>query len=176
MAKVTPSIQKFIKFAARELNLKTIPHIHFTGHEEDVKRAFGHEKSGSITIRTTGRHPIDIMRTIAHELVHFKQGKGNEQHKEDQANAIAGRIMRKYDTLNPNAFKERAISEEGEISTPMSHANHTGANIANYDPMMMQMKMVKRSFKPKPLGDILGKRAELKDIKKARQADPFLPK
>lgn len=176
---VNSRIKNFIKFAARELNLKTLPQIKFVGHEEDVKQAFGHEKGGAITVRIAGRHPIDIMRTIAHELVHFKQGgKGSEQYKEDNANAVAGRIMRKYDTMYPQAFKDKAISEEGDaIGSPsVLPNNHTGPNIATFDPLMIRMKMVKRSFKKKPLSAIVGKRARLRDLKKSRVADPFFPK
>ena len=108
MQSVIKELQNFVKFAAKELSLSQLPKIHFVGAKENCKNAFGHSIGTDIFIRITERHPIDIMRTIAHELIHVKQaqmGKHGEQFKEDEANAIAGRIMRKYDTTYPNAFK-----------------------------------------------------------------------
>ena len=119
-------LQNFVKFAAKELSLSKLPKIHFVGSTENSKSAFGHSVGSDIFIRVTDRHPIDIMRTIAHELIHVKQtqmGKHGEQFKEDEANAIAGRIMRKYDTSYPSAFKMRATSsnlKETESAIPAS--------------------------------------------------------
>ena len=56
---------------------------------------------------------MDILRTLAHEFVHYKQHieKGT-RHKgyqagsptENQANAKAGELMRKYEQLHPELF------------------------------------------------------------------------
>jgi hypothetical protein len=129
MDKSINDVHHFVSFAAKHLKLSKLPHIRFVGHEEDNKQAFGHSKGSEIVVRTTDRHPIDVMRTLAHELTHFKQGntKASEQSKEDQANAIAGRIMRAYDTKYPKAFKDNpihAVNEDGGVisSTPTNNA------------------------------------------------------
>ena len=66
---------------------------------------------GSIKVATRGRHPMDIMRTLAHELVHWKQmqmgqhldgSDGSET--ENQANAIAGIVMRRFGHIYPEYF------------------------------------------------------------------------
>jgi len=66
------------------------------------------------------RHPIDIMRTLAHELVHYQQ---DVEHKigpdsgatgspiENEANALAGQIMRRFDEENPELFALGAVTQ-----------------------------------------------------------------
>ena len=130
MDKSFRDVQKFVSFATKHLKLKGQPHIRFVGDEEDNKQAFGHSKGKEVVVRVTNRHPIDVMRTLAHELTHFRQSnsKASDQSREDNANAIAGRIMRDYDTKYPKTFKDRPISEEGEgMTTSALPVNNVGA-------------------------------------------------
>lgn len=121
-------LKTFIQFAAKELNLPSLPNIHFVGSSHDKKRSFGHSIGRDITVRITNRHPVDVMRTIVHEMIHFKQnlkGKTGEQFREDQANALAGRIMRKFGTTNPSIFKDQPIPSnvtEEESAVPANCA------------------------------------------------------
>jgi len=113
------SVKHFVDFAAKELNLTSLPPMDFDDQETDTKKTFGifNTKNSKIKVRVKGRHPIDIMRTIAHELTHFKQKitheKAGDGKKEDEANASAGRVMRKYDEKHGPIFKSHAISEDG---------------------------------------------------------------
>jgi hypothetical protein len=130
MDKSLQHVQKFVSFATKHLKLKGQPHIRFVGSEEDEKQAFGHSKGKEVVVRVTNRHPIDVMRTLAHELTHFRQAnsKASDQSREDNANAIAGRIMRDYDTKYPKTFKAKPISEEGEgMTTSALPGNNAGA-------------------------------------------------
>lgn len=88
-------------------DLPTIKMVNDTGHS-----SFG-IFDGGIMVATFNRHPMDVMRTLAHELVHLKQmqcgqtldgsdGSGTE----DAANAIAGTIMRKFGKKYPQFFTE----------------------------------------------------------------------
>lgn len=158
MANSRKDIKHFIKFAANQLQLPNVPHIEFVGKEENAKNAFGHyvstPETDHIAVRVTERHPIDVMRTIAHELIHYKQklsgSKAKEKMREDEANAIAGRVMREYDTTFPKSFYDKPISEEvgvGAIGGGVA-ANHTGQDIATFDPKLIIKKK-------KSLGDIL---------------------
>ena len=164
-------LNNFVKFAATKLALPKLPKIHFVGSSENSKRAFGHSMGNEIWIRVTDRHPIDIMRTISHELIHFKQlqmGKTGERFKEDEANALAGRIMREYDITYPSAFRlgsikpnvaEETISET-ESAVP---ANLMGASsstqgtggIDTFDPLLgipvLKRKKLKDIIGPTPL-------------------------
>ena len=68
-------------------------------------------RDNAIHLSVINRHPVDIMRTLAHEYVHYKQvmdGKQLKSHagspSENEANAKAGEIMRKYGRLHPELF------------------------------------------------------------------------
>jgi hypothetical protein len=72
--------------------------------------SFG-EFDGEIRVVTKDRHPMDVMRTLAHEIVHWKQLVNNEvmdgsdgSNTENDANAIAGVIMRKFGKMYPEYF------------------------------------------------------------------------
>jgi hypothetical protein len=149
-------VKKFIHFAAKKLGLSSLPKINLVGSSENAKQAFGHflgtRQGTSISVRITDRHPIDVMRTIAHELIHYKQRisgvRSSEQMKEDEANALAGRIMREYDTANPQSFKDKPIKEDGEAVGLA--ANHTGDGIENIQPLLLKKKK-----DAKTLGEVL---------------------
>ena len=153
----------FIKFASKELGLKTLPQITFVGNSEDKRDAFGHSVGNKIVVRITERHPIDVMRTIAHELIHYKQ---NVQKKnignEDQANLMAGRIMRKFDIKYPHVFKDKAIKsnmmEDGGMTTSALPANRMGGSsstpgtggIDTVDPLLKLKSPLKRKLLTQP--------------------------
>ena len=78
-------------------------------------------------LATSGRHVLDILRTMAHELTHCRQ---NEKHPlppdagatgsrwEDQANAMAGRIMRHWADEHPEMFKDVSLEESASGYIP----------------------------------------------------------
>lgn len=158
------TLNKFVRFAAKEIGLKTLPKIHFVGHKEDAYNAFGHSIGNDIYIRISDRHPDDIMRTIAHELIHQKQhqmGRKSEQFKEDQANAIAGRIMRKFNTSHPSIFKTKPIEETESLGAVNSIGG--GEGIAKFDPLLGSGAVIKRKLK-----DIIGSKAMRKELRRDR--------
>lgn len=74
-------------------------------------KTFGLMYPDKIVISIVNRHPIDILRTVAHEYIHHKQqseGKklnGNAGSvSENEANAKAGEVLRKYGNLHPELF------------------------------------------------------------------------
>lgn len=150
------NLKLFVEFAAKELGLNTLPKIEFVGNSEDSLSAFGHSIGDKIVVRITQRHPIDVMRTIAHEMVHFHQYKTRRHMSEDEANAIAGRIMRKFDLKYPYMFKHKPIPKSAVKEESMVAANAVGAGgmggdsagpIQGYDPLM-KMKPLKRKLLP----------------------------
>ena len=103
-------ISHLISLAKKELKLDELPEIHLVDEPVIQGMSFG-EFDGSIKVVYKNRHPMDVMRTLAHELVHWKQrtlnmemdgGDGSET--ENQANAIAGVIMRKFGQMYPDYF------------------------------------------------------------------------
>ncbi len=113
----TETMIDFIKCACHELDLQSIPKIKIIGshvHNEH-SNSFASYVPGKqeINLMVKNRHILDVLRSLAHEMVHFKQditgnlppgaGKtGSDQ--ENEANAVAGKIMREYSKNNPNLF------------------------------------------------------------------------
>ncbi len=71
------SIQHFVEFATKRLKLKETPKISLVGGREfaEVKTSLGgfDPVSKEIYVATEGRLTADILRTLAHEMVHRKQ-------------------------------------------------------------------------------------------------------
>lgn len=118
--KATRIIDKFIEFAASELQLDELPDIDLQdGNEISVKhKSFGGYGDKHITVTLSNRHIMDVCRTLAHELVHYRQDLNNEltsdsgndgSPHENEANAQAAVIMRKWGKMHPNLFKQPAV-------------------------------------------------------------------
>ena len=109
-------LNRFKIFLKRELHLTyDIPVILIDDAEFSKKiYAFGEiSKENIIHLSVINRHPMDILRTLAHEYVHYKQHmeKGLDRKSshagspiENQANAKAGELIRKYGQLHPELF------------------------------------------------------------------------
>lgn len=112
-------LKRFLVFLKRELNLTIdIPYVLIDDVDFSKKNmAFGMMNSdGIIYISIINRHPLDILRTFAHEYVHYKQSikrvsmnPNPGSPAENQANAKAGEIMRKYGKLHPELFDLMSI-------------------------------------------------------------------
>ena len=112
----------FIKFAAEHLELKSLPKFDF---KFDTKRSVEHHSFGgygseNINITVVNRHIMDVCRTLAHELVHYKQDLNHELDGEDpgatgspqenEANAEAAVIMRNWGKQHPELFDNESIA------------------------------------------------------------------
>lgn len=97
------------------LELEQLPEINLIDDRPFIqggdKRSFGVFDGNTIHVITMGRHPVDVMRTLAHELTHWKQKQldmdmdGNDgSETENEANAFAGVIMRKFGERYPDYF------------------------------------------------------------------------
>jgi Zn-dependent peptidase ImmA (M78 family) len=106
-------IKSFLPFVQQELNLQTLPEIKIVNQVPDTDgTTFGRydNTNNFIYIVTQDRHPKDVLRTLAHELVHYQQGQQDRLHplagetgseEENEANAQAGVLMRHYNEQNP---------------------------------------------------------------------------
>jgi len=102
-----------LPIAVKYLKLPTIPKIHLNKEQSGTHQAsFGGYDSGTdeITLTISNRHPVDVLRTLAHELVHYKQKLNGElvndswktgSDAENEANSEAGIIMRLFNKANP---------------------------------------------------------------------------
>ena len=125
------TVHDFIMYTAKRLNIKHMPHIELMDDPEwsTRKQSFGRytPETHVLEVNLANRHIMDILRTTAHELVHCKQhqtkplpdGAGKTGSAwENQANAVAGAIMRDYAQANPEKFGDHALGESsGYIPT-----------------------------------------------------------
>lgn len=113
-------LKKFIPYAAKHIGLDQLPKFNFsTGHERSVQNSsFGGYGNGQINITISNRHIMDICRTLAHEMVHFKQDINNElddnsgdtgSPAENEANALAAVIMRNWGRKYPVLFSHKSV-------------------------------------------------------------------
>jgi hypothetical protein len=122
---VSPSkrenVNHFVEYATKRLNLKETPKITLVEDPEFSRQ--NHSLGGynvdskEIFVATEGRLTADILRTIAHEMVHRKQDEmgligdsvkdgatGSEV--ENKANSIAAILLREYGKLNKTIYNE----------------------------------------------------------------------
>jgi len=104
-------IKKYMPEIAANLGIKELPKIELL--DEPMNPSFGTFDANTDTLYlvTAGRHPVDVLRTLAHELVHYKQriegrirpdsGRTGSA-EENEANAVAGVIMRDFDVSHPD--------------------------------------------------------------------------
>lgn len=107
------ALEDFLPFAMKLLKLNKLPKIsiHKTIESDDQPTFGGYNpETNSIELALKDRHPADILRTLAHELVHYKQhitdGLDDRSGltgspEENQANAQAGIIMRHFNKRFP---------------------------------------------------------------------------
>jgi len=119
----TGTIGEFIKFAAKNLGLQNLPGsltLSYDNKQAKNKRTFGffdpHDKK--IWIYVKNRNMADILRTLAHELVHRKQEEDGRLDPtsgqtgspiEDEANSMAGVLLRNFGKINNSIYEHKKI-------------------------------------------------------------------
>jgi len=124
-------IKKFAGLCAQHLKLKKIPRIILkkTPQWSEETGSFGQYQPDEHTLILSlpGRHILDVLRTMAHELTHAQQeervglpvGAGDTGSPwENEANARAGILMRHFAERHPEYFSNVSIAEaSGYIPT-----------------------------------------------------------
>lgn len=120
------ALRDFLPIAVNELKLKRLPKIKFLSKlDNDEQPTFGsfmHDGANSmIALNIMNRHPVDVLRTLAHELVHYKQfvhkqlGQNSGDtgsSSENEAHVVAGIIMRHFDKKYPEYLSSNNISDD----------------------------------------------------------------
>ena len=118
-----PILLDFIRFAAKDLELNSLPKFDFVFDSKGSveRKSFGGYMPGEeyITITVKNRHINDVLRTLAHELVHYKQDLDNDLEddeagstgspQENEANARAAVILRNWGEKHPKYFSLPSI-------------------------------------------------------------------
>lgn len=106
-------VTHLLDLCKQELGIREMPPVNLISDQPAVGEgtSFGEFDGTGIKVITAGRHPMDVMRTLAHEVVHWKQNmQGQEMDGSDgsdvenEANATAGVIMRKFGKMYPEYF------------------------------------------------------------------------
>jgi hypothetical protein len=112
-----PLLKEFIGYCREYLKLKSLPPLKmsYDPTTAESRRSFGgyDPNNKSIELSVANRHQADVFRTLAHELVHYKQdiqnrltpesGKTGHAH-ENEANAAAAIMMRNFAQMRPEMF------------------------------------------------------------------------
>ena len=113
--------KKFLPLAMEILEIDRLPKINFESDIESCGQpSFGMYDNNEkiLHVAILNRHPVDILRTVAHELVHFRQDIRDELNdnsgetgspEENQAHEIAGVIMRNFNKQYPQFLRSQPI-------------------------------------------------------------------
>lgn len=112
-------IVEFVKFVKDELGLKLTPTIKLLNGRGDLKTTAHYNYSKPekvIKVNTKNRHIVDVMRSIAHEMVHhrqFEQGRLDGPKPpdiggdiEDEANSLAGQFIKMFSKKDSTIYDE----------------------------------------------------------------------
>jgi Zn-dependent peptidase ImmA (M78 family) len=107
------NIYAFVKYAATELKITSPYRIKLSNdRSEFTTLAYYDPNTGTVAAFIANRHPVDIMRSLAHELTHHLQKQRGELKPgvktqdiggkiEDEANSVAGQLIKKFGYANP---------------------------------------------------------------------------
>ena len=112
-------LNSFVKFVKEQLELKTVPTIKIQDNRDGLKTTANYDytkENKIIKVCSKGRALVDVLRSIAHEMVHHKQyedGRLNGPQPpdiggeiEDEANAKAGQYIKMYSKIDPTIYGE----------------------------------------------------------------------
>lgn len=108
----------FVKFVKNQLELDSVPTIVIKSNRDGLKTTANYDytkENKVVKVYGKNRSLVDIMRSVAHELVHhkqFEQGRlevrppdiGGEI--EDEANAKAGQYIKMFSKENPEIYED----------------------------------------------------------------------
>jgi hypothetical protein len=118
-------VNDFIQQVTTELGIDPVPeiHLHTDPDWSENNHSFGRYDPDSHTLNVSlpNRHIMDVLRTVAHELVHCSQNQQNGRLPDDagetgsrwenDANARAGIIMRDWANSHPEHFAHDSLEE-----------------------------------------------------------------
>jgi hypothetical protein len=112
-------LNEFVKFVKNQLELESVPSIKVQNNRDGLKTTANYDytqENKVVKVCAKNRALVDVMRSIAHELVHHKQYEegrldgpqppdiGGEI--EDEANAKAGQFIKMYAKKDPSIYDE----------------------------------------------------------------------
>ena len=132
-----PLIQQFMPFAQKEMGFNRPPKLFLRQDEQNAadplgKTGFYDPQKESITIFTAGRHPKDVMRSLAHELMHHAQNcKGDFDNVENMGEQGYAQSNTHLRTMEIQAYQASIVFRDWEDSikgTIYNESLQKGAN------------------------------------------------
>jgi len=143
------TIDDFVEFVKKELGINNEVDIQLQNNKDGIKTTavYKYQDKGDedfeqshIKVFALGRALVDVLRSIAHELVHHKQNEDGElkgKHSnvggpiEDEANAVAGEMIKAYGLEHPEIYPEGVETEMGEQEEGGDGGGDSSATNAN---------------------------------------------
>lgn len=134
--------ERFLPIAMKVLAIKKLPRIKLHKYINDQEQpTFGRFLNNDVVIDIglADRHPNDILRTLAHELAHYKQlldqklgphSGDTGSPEENEAHAKAGIIMRHFNKRYPQYLSAKPLSIQ-EAATAGATAAGSIASVPN---------------------------------------------
>ena len=111
-------LNKFVKFVKEQLEIESVPTISIQNNRDGLKTTANYDYTKEvklIKVSALNRALVDVMRSIAHEMVHhkqFEQGRLNGPKPpdiggeiEDEANAKAGQYIKMFSRIDPSIYE-----------------------------------------------------------------------
>ena len=123
----------FIPWIKERLGLEQLPEIEFL--TKPLSGTFGNYQDGKIRVVIAGRHPVDVLRTLAHELIHYTQDQANQlkpesgatgSSEENEANAEAGIVMRNFSQEFPDVISDAIPEAKKSLRNPKDNPCWSG--------------------------------------------------
>jgi pyrimidine deaminase RibD-like protein/predicted nucleotidyltransferase len=151
----------FLPMAAEIIGITHVPRIKLVREipPQGGQPTFGYYDAdqGEMVLGIANRHPLDIVRTMSHELTHFRQDQtGNLNYgdgetgsdQENEANAVAGVIMREFGRRFPEYYKNKPIVAESYVQNNVAYHDALNPRVWNnndIDPRV-QLQLLKTAL------------------------------
>jgi len=145
------TIDDFVDFVKKELNINNDVEVKLQNDKDGIKTTAVYKykdgedekfEDSEIRVFTLGRALVDVLRSIAHELVHHMQNeKGDLEGKvsnvggpiEDEANSVAGEMIKKYGLKDPEIYGDKEEMGEQEDGGGEADSSSTSANVTTWE-------------------------------------------
>lgn len=153
------TIEDFVEFVKKELKIDHDVDVNLQSNKDGIKTTavYKYQDEGDedfeqshIKVFALGRALVDVLRSIAHEMVHHKQNEDGDlkgKHSnvggpiEDEANAVAGEMIKKYGLEHPEIYPEGVegvgeFTEQedgGDTSDGGGDSSATNANVSTWE-------------------------------------------
>ena len=110
-------VQKFMEFVIDNLGIDGEVNAILTNDKDGIRTtAVYNNSNSSVTVYIKNRAIVDILRSLAHEMVHHKQNQRGDLEnnptagddgspEENEANAKAGELIRIFGRQNPEIYE-----------------------------------------------------------------------